>query len=236
MIVLMPIIGDRVVPARIKGGLAVLVAFVIFPSVPADPQVLSFDFITLFFKMISEIMIGAILGFTVRLIFSAVELAGQLVGFQMGLAVANVIDPDSSSQVSIVAQFQYIIAVLLYLSMNGHHALFLGMADSFKVLPLPGGFQMSGPLYEAVMASIKDMFSIALKIGAPIIAVLLFMSVGLGLVARTVPQINIFIVAIPLQIAVGLITTGLSMPIIASVVGRCFGDIENCVHHLLRLM
>ena len=138
MIALMPVLGDRAVPVRVKGGLSILIAALLYPSVHVDPRAIGFDLVTLIFKMASEIMIGAMIAFSVRLIFAGIQLAGELVGFQMGFSVANVIDPSNNEQVSIIAEFQYLIAILLFLGLNGHHIFLSGIADSFKLVPLPG--------------------------------------------------------------------------------------------------
>ncbi len=235
IVALTPILGDRTVPVRVKGGLSLLIAALLFPFVKVGSGVLGFDLATLVFRMASEVFIGAVIGFTARLLFAGVQLAGQLVGFQMGFAIVNVIDPANSDQVSIIAEFQYLIAVLLFLSLDGHHLFLSAMADSFRLVP-PLDLHVRGELFQVLMVFVKDMFEVALKMGAPVIAMLFFMSVGLGLVARTVPQINIFIVGFPLQIAVGLISLGLTLPLFVTVAGRCFGSLERGILGLLHLM
>ncbi|MBP9019994.1 MAG: flagellar biosynthetic protein FliR [Syntrophobacterales bacterium] len=235
IIVLVPILGDASVPVRVKGGLSILITSLLFPFVKLDASALGFDVATLFLRMAGEVMVGAVIGFTVRLVFAGIQLAGQLVGFQMGFAIVNVIDPANSAQVSIIAEFLYLVAALLFLSLNGHHVFIGAIAESFRLAP-PTGLHLTGPVLQGLMTFMKDMFELALKIGAPVIAMMFFMSVGLGLVARTVPQINVFIVGFPLQIAVGLIGIGLAMPFFVTIAGRCFGSLERSIHGLLRLM
>lgn len=235
IVALTPILGDRTVPLRVKGGLSLLIAALVFPFVKAIPGPAGLDTAALFFRMASEVFIGAVIGFTARLLFAGVQLAGQMVGFQMGFAIVNVIDPANSDQVSIIAEFQYLVAVLLFLCLDGHHMFLSALADSFRLVP-PLDLHVKGELFEVLMVFVKDMFEAALKMGAPVIATLFFMSVGLGLVARTVPQINIFIVGFPIQIAVGLIGLGVTLPLFVAAAGRCFGNLERNIQGLLRLM
>jgi flagellar biosynthetic protein FliR len=235
MIITIPILGDITVPVRVKGGLALLISFLIFPFVQTAAWKLSADIFFLILRMAGEIMIGVMVGFAGRLIFDGIQLAGQLIGFQMGFSIVNVIDPVNNEQVSIISQFQYLIAMLIFLVMNGHHIFLYAIAESFRILP-PLGFHFSGELMQLVLVFVRNMLEVAIKTGAPIIAVLLFMSVGMGLVARTVPQINIFIVGFPLQIAIGLIGIGVTLPIFLRVVETYFSNLEGEIISLLRLM
>jgi len=235
LIITIPILGDSVVPVRIKAGLSLLITFLIFPFFQSVSWILSPDIFSLGFRMAGEIMIGAMIGFTGRLIFDGIQLAGQLIGFQMGFSIVNVIDPVNNEQVSIISHFQYLIAMLIFLIMNGHHIFLYAIAESFRILP-PLGFHFSAGMMQLVLVFVRNMLEVAIKTGAPIIAVLIFMSVGLGLVARTVPQINIFIVGFPLQIAIGLIGIGLTLPVFLRVVEGYFSNLEGQIFTLLRLM
>jgi flagellar biosynthetic protein FliR len=235
MIITIPILGDITVPARVKGGLALLITFLVFPFVQTAAWRLSYDIFSLILRMVGEIMIGVMVGFAGRLIFDGIQLAGQLIGFQMGFSIVNVIDPINNEQVSIISQFQYLIAMLIFLVMNGHHIFLYAIVESFRLLP-PLGFHFSGELMQLIIVFVRNMLEVAIKTGAPIIAVLLFMSVGMGLVARTVPQINIFIVGFPLQIAIGLIGLGVTLPIFLRVVETYFSNLEGEIISLLRLM
>jgi flagellar biosynthetic protein FliR len=235
MIITIPILGDVTVPARVKVGLALLITFLVFPFVQTAAWRLSSDIFSLIFRMAGEIMIGVMIGFAGRLIFDGIQLAGQLIGFQMGFSIVNVIDPINNEQVSIISQFQYLIALLIFLVMNGHHIFLYAIVESFRILP-PLGFHFSGELMQLILVFVRNMLEVAIKTGAPIIAVLLFMSVGMGLIARTVPQINIFIVGFPLQIAIGLIGIGVTLPIFMRVVESYFSNLEGEIISLLRLM
>ena len=145
VIVFIPVLGDRNVSVKIKGGLALLISALLFPNVAFNAANVGFDIFSLFIRMGSEVLIGAAIGFTSQLLFSGIQLAGQLIGFQMGFSIANVIDPASSQQVSITAEFMYILMLLIFLAFNGHHIFISGLAKSFQTVPLLG-FSLSGKL------------------------------------------------------------------------------------------
>lgn len=233
IIVVIPILGNRTVPLRVKGGLSIIIAFLILPFVHYPAA--SYDVITLVLKMLGEVLIGIIIGLTGRLLFAGIQLAGQLVGFQMGFAIVNVVDPVSSSQVSIIAQLQYLLAALIFFAVNGHHVFLYAIAESYNIMP-PLDFNFSGQLMDSLLSLSRDIFIVAVKTGAPIMTILLLTSVGLGLIARTVPQINIFIVGFPLKIGIGLIGIGLTLPIFVRIVGTLFVTVEGKIKLLMQLM
>ena len=233
IVVTMPILGNRTVPVRVKGGLSLMIVFLLFPFVKLHISPL--DMLPLALGMAGEVVIGVIIGLTGRLVFAGVQLAGQLAGFQMGFAIVNVFDPITSTQVSIIAQFQYLLAMLLFLAVDGHHLFLYAIAESYRIVPVLG-FHFSGELTQAIVELSKDIFIVAIKTGAPVITMLLMISVGFGLIARTVPQINILIVGFPVKIAVGLICIGLALPVFARMVGSIFlnfGDKLNLLFHLM---
>ncbi len=214
MISFLPILGDRVVPAPLKGVLALLLSFLIYPFlkgvlVPVEAP----GFFPLFLGLIGEVLIGFVMGMMIRFFFTGIQFAGEMIGFQMGFAIVNVIDPVFSIQVSIIAQLHYYMAVLLFLAIDGHHGLLMAMTESFHAVP-PLAFGLTGSLMEFLIQTSKEIFIIAVKLSAPVIAVLVFTHVALGLVARTVPQINVFIVGFPLQIAIGFLFLGLTAPFV----------------------
>jgi len=233
IIVVIPILGNRTVPLKVKGGLSIIIAFLIFPFVHYPAA--SYEVISLILKMAGEVLIGIIIGLTGRLLFAGIQLAGQLVGFQMGFAIVNVVDPVSSSQVSIIAQFQYLIAALIFFAVNGHHVFLYAIAESYNIIP-PLGFHFSGPLMDSLLSLSGDIFIVAVKTGAPIMTILLLTSVGLGMIARTVPQINIFIVGFPLKIGIGLIGIGLTLPMFVKIVGTIFVTFEGKIKLFMQLM
>jgi flagellar biosynthesis protein FliR len=236
MIMMAPVFGDATVPATVKWGLSILIALLLFPIVKTGiPPMGDFSLLTLVVGIAGELLIGIIIGFSARLIFTGIQLAGEMLGFQMGFSVASVIDPTSSTQVSIIAEFQYLLSLLLFMTVNAHHLFISAIAESYQVVP-PLSVHFSGPLLQAFVSLSKDVFVIAVKISAPVTAVLLFTNVAMGLVARTVPQMNVFIVSMPLQIAIGLIFIGLTAPVFIKVIQHLFFGLSGETEMLMRLM
>jgi flagellar biosynthetic protein FliR len=237
MLALMPVIGERAVPIRVKAGLALLIALLVFPTIRTKIPTLQADaeIVAVGLAMVGEVLIGVTIGFAVRIIFAGIQFAGNMIGLQMGLAIANVFDPVSSTQVSIMAEFQYLFAMLVYLAVDAHHLLIYAIVDSYRFVA-PFGFHFSESMMQLIVLFSKGLFVTAVKICAPVMAVLMFSNVALGVVARTVPQINIFIVGMPLQIATGLIILGLTIPFFVSAVQRVLNSLNTDIHALLRLM
>jgi len=182
--------------------------------------------------ILAEALIGLTLGLCLRIFFGSVQLAGQVIGFQMGFAMINVVDPQTGANVSIMDQLGYWVCVIIFLILNGHHIMFLAMIDSFKLVPI--GFFM---MQEVMMARMLDLgaqlFLLAIKIGAPVIASLAFVSVGFGLVAKFSPQMNVMIVAFPLKIVAGLILFSLTLQIIVIVTKSYVAEFKELLMYFL---
>jgi len=236
IILMIPVFGDTVVPAMVKWGLSLLMALIIYPLVKSGIGPLGdLDVISLALRIAGELLIGISIGFTAKFIFAGIQMAGELLGFQMGFSMASVIDPSSNTQVSVVAEFQYMLSLLLFLGVNAHHIVINAIFESYQVLS-PLNAHYSGELLQVIIRLSQEVFMIAVKISAPTMAVLLFTNVALGVVARTVPQINIFIVSFPLQISVGLLFIGLTAPIFAELVQRLFFGLTGKIDLLLRIL
>ncbi|MBR9985568.1 MAG: flagellar biosynthetic protein FliR, partial [Desulfosarcina sp.] len=152
-----------------------------------------------------------------------------------GFAVANVVDPATSAQIPILAQFYNLTAMLVFLAINAHHMFFSALVDSYTILP-PLSMQISPQLIGMMMRLAANMFVVAVKVGAPLIAVMLMVSVALGMVARTVPQIHIFIVAMPVQILIGLVFLLMVSPYLTAYLIDLFSSYQVTLFDLIRLM
>lgn len=207
-----PLLSHRAIPARIKLGLGVCIALVLSPTVSAPPitDVLTGAGLAL---LIQNIVVGVMIGFAVRLIFAALELTGELIGLQMGLSFAGFFNPASGMAQNAVGSFMSLLALLMFLAIDGHLMLVNALAESFRAFPLAGGGTL--PMsFEQVVRSGGAMFSIALSLALPFLAVLLVTNIVLGVLARVAPQLNIFAVGFPLTVLVGLSTLLLLLPYI----------------------
>lgn len=230
-----PIFGHRSFLSRGKIGLAFMVTLIVFPIVAERGFEVPEGIFTYVFMMISEVIMGLILGFIVLLVFVGIQFAGQLAGLQMGFGIVNVIDPQSSNQISILGQFLNILAILILLSLNGHHVILNGLLHSFDVVPL-GGVTLPEAVMVKLIALCAQIFVVAVKISAPILVALFLVSVAMGILARTVPQMNVFIVGFPLQIGVGMTALSLSLPLFYLVMERVIDVLERDLVTVIRLL
>ena len=210
----MPVIGSPSVPAQVKIMLSLMTALVLVPVVKVDPRLITGPPLGLVMLVLSEIMLGGTLAVFARCVFAATEIAGQMVGVQMGLGMAGVMDPQFGTQVSLVGMLWNLAAILIFLGINGHHMFFSTLVESFEWIK-PGAATLTPATFEGLMQGASHMFVLAVKIMAPAGAALFFSHVAMGIVAKTVPQIPIMIVGLPLNIAVGLIFVGLSLAYLA---------------------
>lgn len=214
-----PIFGAFNVPMHIKMGLSFLVALVLTPLIPNVPMPVSA--ISLLLGVAGEILLGVAMGLLVRFIFTGVEFAGQIASFQMGLGMANVYDPIHSAQVTVIGRLMSLLTLLLFLSVNGHLMVIMALKKSFESIP-SYGFRLNGALMEQIVLYSKEMFVLAVKLSAPVVAILIFVNIALGIIARTVPQLNMFVIGFGITIAAGLIMIMISMPLFESSMLRIF--------------
>jgi flagellar biosynthetic protein FliR len=207
-----PLLSHRAVPLRLKIGLALLITIVLVPNTPAPPlaDVLTAAGLAL---LAENVAIGLAIGFTIRLVFAALELTGEIIGLQMGLSYAGFFNPTSGQAQNSVGSFMSLLALLMFIAIDGHLMLIHALAESFVAFPL-GGDTMLPLTLERVARMGGDMFAIALAIALPFMAVMLLTNIVLGVLARIAPQLNVFAVGFPLTILVGLTTLFLLLPYI----------------------
>lgn len=210
---LFPFFNSRVIPVLVKAGIAFLMTFALWPVIEKPDSRISWDLLSLMRLIGAEFVLGLCMGMIVQLFLEAVRIMGQLVGFQAGFAVASMLDPQTGSQASLLANFGYFVAITLFMVLNGHHVLLGALRESFSVVSM-GAVNLSQSVYIEILKKGADMFVLALKMGAPAIAALLFTQVVFGLVVKLIPQMNIMIVAFPIQTAVGLIFFGVCLTLL----------------------
>ncbi|HIG57683.1 MAG TPA: flagellar biosynthetic protein FliR [Candidatus Latescibacteria bacterium] len=230
LLIVAPIFGHRLFLARAKVGLAVMVSMVIFPTV--DRFDVPVGFLPYAVMMVGEVIMGLVIGYAVLLLFIGIQFAGQLAGLQMGFGIVNVIDPASHDQVSIIGQFLNILAILLMLTLDGHHIILNGLMTSFDAVPL-GGVVLKVPVAQKMIALTAEVFVIAIKISAPIMIALFLISTAMGVLARTVPQMNVFIVGFPVQLGVGMSILMATLPLFQIMIERALKLLERDVFALI---
>ena len=206
-----PFFGSRNVSGRIRMSLAFMCALLLFPMVFRHELAIPDTLFPFPFMVIKELLVGLVMGFTAYLFFTAVQMAGQLLDMQIGFGMVSVFDPLSGQQVPLLGNFKYILAMLVFLSTNSHHFLFSGFINSYQYIPIKK--EDFKPQSAEVFADmVGGLFVIAMKISIPVLSALLLSDIALGILARTMPQMNIFVVGIPVKIFIGLFVLTLVIP------------------------
>ncbi len=208
----MPLLGTRVVPTRVRIGIAALIALAAQASLPPPPTV-PLDSWLAFRLVLQQLLIGISLGFAVRLVFAAIEMAGEVVGLQMGLNFAGFFDPVTASQTTATSRFFGAVVGFLFIVINGHLLVIAALVDSFKTFPAgdaPFAF-LSQALPHQWGAMI---FATGLWIALPMVAMLLFVNLVLGVISRVAAQINVFAIGFPITLGVGLLGILLTLPLL----------------------
>lgn len=233
--VTVPIFSSRNVPQTVKIGLAFMLSLITFSTQGIQP--VGFDE-NYFLLILKEVVIGLMLGFIGTLILFAIQTAGGFIDMQMGLAIASVIDPQTGIHTPLMGQFKYILALLFLLSVNAHHLLIKGIIESYKIVPLDrlGLNLTSGNVTTVVLEAFYHMFLSAFMIAAPLVVSLFLVDVALGIVARTVPQLNIFVVGIPIKLMAGFLVLIVVLPGYFFTLKNLFQSLVQSMGALLKAM
>ncbi len=210
MLTSMPVLSQRVLPIRVKICLAMLIAVCAQASLPVMPAQ-ALDSSQAALLVLQQLLIGWSLGFAARMVFAAIELAGDTIGLQMGLNFAMFFDPSVGGQVTSVARFFGTIISLLFITINGHLLIIAAMVQSFHSFPVgPEPFTFLRAVQPQVWGA--EIFRLGLWIALPLTAMLLFTNLVLGLIARVAPQLNVFAIGFPITVGVGLVGIVFTLP------------------------
>ncbi|MEO5363023.1 MAG: flagellar biosynthetic protein FliR [Magnetococcus sp. DMHC-8] len=215
-----PFLSRTAGPARIKVILTILLTIVIYPLVAPWPHEGKGRLAYMFQAGLVELLIGAMIGLLVHWMLFATQVAGSIMGFQMGLSMAMVMDPTSGLQEGVLSNLLYLTGLMLFLSMDGHHLLLEGLARSFQAMPLGRGLPPANSILDAFTIALLGMFKLALLIAAPIIAFTKMLYLGMGLINKASPQIQVFFLSMPIAQLVGLLVLGLYLAVIGEVMMR----------------
>lgn len=232
LVAALPLFGSAQVPAQVRLGFALLLTLLVFPLAQPSLPTQELPALGLGIIVVQEILLGALIGLIARLVFTAVQMGGAVVGYQMGFAAANIFDPQTQSQNSLISQFQHTLALLLFLALDAHYLFFEAMVRSFRLLP-PGHLNLGGEAVPFLMGLAGNMFSLGVQLSAPILAVLLISGFILGILARIFPQLNVLLLSFPINIGVAFLVIGLTLSLVAALLGREFGALEERLNQLL---
>ncbi|VCU69945.1 Flagellar biosynthetic protein FliR [Pigmentiphaga humi] len=215
-----PVFGHRAVPQRVKIGLALLISLLVAPGIPAQP-VDAFSAAGMLL-LLQQIIVGAAMGFGLRAVFAAFELAGDLVGLQMGLGFASFLDPQRGAPSPLLGTFFMLCAMLAFLSTDGHLTLLLALGESFRIIPIS-----PHPLDNLDWMRLADlgavMFASGLQIALPVLAAILSINIALGFVSRSAPQLNIFNLGFAVTLLAGLAVLWLTLSVLSGPTERIVG-------------
>lgn len=230
-----PVLYSGQTPMMVRTGLTFAITLTLFPVMstilePMDVKPLSFGLL-----IVNELLLGVLIGLIARLIFTAIEYGGTVIGYQMGFAAANVFDPQNQRQTSLISQFQNIFAILIFLALDVHHLFFRSAVNSFELLP-PGNFNIHGNAIPYLMELSSHMFALGVQFSAPVLAVLLLSGLILGILARTFPQLNVFLLSFPLNIAIAFTVIGLTLNLAFVLLRREFDALTERILAILHYL
>lgn len=226
-----PVFSSPVIPLRVRAALTVAVAMTMFPLVqaraPADVSLLA-----VVVGGVGELMIGLTIGLALSILFTGMQLAGEMVGQQAGLALGRAFDPSQGQQSTVLAQVYNIVLTLVFLLLGGHRAIITALLDTFDVIPLLS-YRLEAPVLGLMTGMLTAAFILALRVAAPVLIALFLASVALGFLSRTMPQMNIlsvgFVIRAMLVLAVGGVAIGFSGDVL---VGVLEDGVDTIVSHV----
>lgn len=210
MLMAAPVFSVRQVPARFRVLLAVMITLLVVPLLPPAPQVDVFGAEGVLIAL-QQVGVGAMMGFIVQLAFNALIFGGQVMAYSMGLGFAHMMDPANGVQVPVVSQYWLIMAMLAFLLSNGHLVLIGGVVESFQLIPIATDGLSRNGVWELIRWS-SALFASGLVMAMPVIIALLLVNIGMGVVSRAAPQLNIFAIGFPITLMVGFIVIWVSLP------------------------
>ena len=225
-----PIFNSRSIPTLAKIGLAGLLSIIFLPllEIPsgAGLTVLPTNTLSLVLMIAQEVLVGVLIGFVTGLVFTTVSIAASMMSLQVGFRSANLFDPFINTPTSALEQFYTLLAIALFLNINGHHWFIQALARTFQVLPL-GSFVLDQMTVERLVMFTGEIFISATRIALPVMGTLLLTDLGLGLIARAVPQIQVFFLGLPVKIGLGLVTLAFTLVLTVPLIKQLFSEISS---------
>ena len=229
-----PFFGVTNVSRQLRGGIAVAIAMIITPVILNNSIIEAPDNIFLYAgTVLEELFIGFTIGFIAYVAFSAINMAGKIIDMQIGFSVANVMDPTSGQQAPLMGTFLYQLTMLCFLAANGHHIILGALVESFNRIPLDG-MVWNNSLPTLMIDFTNGVFLTGMKIAMPVTFTILIVNVGMGILARTMPQMNIFVVGIPLQLTIGMFMISMVLPFYILFLDVMFNDMYGNIAAALK--
>ena len=231
----LPLLNSRNIPAQLKVMLILMLSVALYPLVQTQQVVIPQRLGHLGLVVVSEMLIGLTIGFVAQILFAGIQLGGEIIGQQMGLNFATIFDPQNAHQVSLIAHFQDVLAMLLFLSGSAHHWFIIAMAESLQSIPL-GALSTSGAVLPVILTLLGKACVIAIQLAAPVSIALLLATLVLGVIARLVPQLNVFALSFPATLGLGMVMLALALPAVMGGIQLAFGQLGNDLVQVIRVL
>ncbi|MCK4257453.1 MAG: flagellar type III secretion system protein FliR [Halanaerobiales bacterium] len=230
-----PLYSSRMIPAQVKAGFSLICSIIIFPIIFSEGLILFPDHpLQVVFHLLNELLVGLILGFVTFLAFITFQIAGRFLDMRMGFAMVNIIDPFMGEDAALIGQFKNILALIIFLVTNGHHQILKALVSSFQILPITKPV-ISNQLIEYIFRIGSDIFIIGFRLALPILATLFIVDLVFGFLARTVPQMNVFVLGFPVKILIGFLMLFLSMPYLVAMFIEVIQIMYQNMYQLLKI-
>ena len=226
LVMIMPYVGSNSFPTKVKAILAYVVSLVCFLSLPESAYFQASHDLEILIVVVKEFLIGMIMGLGVKVVTETLMFAGSIVSTPIGLSIATAIDPASGENSSTIGQFNTTLGSFLFFVINGHHYTFEALQRSFRVIGF-NDFVFSSQHNSYFINLFYELFMISLQIAMPILCVAILIQFSLGVIVRTMPKLNIFMIGIPIQICLGMITYVISLPFLVKIIKVLYFDAFN---------
>jgi len=234
--VIAPFWGNENLAMRARIGAVAMISFILLPMVGGTATIAATQWTSFAYHAVQELLIGVSIGFVGTIYFSMIYLVGTVVDRQTGFMLVQAIDPLSDTEVPMYGTFYNVIFIFLFLSINGHHMLLRGLVDSYELLPVGAMLHMSEDLVRFMIEQYRNVMILAFVLGSPVIIVSLLTNALLGIFAKTMPQINVFVVGMPLRIAGGMLTVWITLRAVVPFSERFFDRMFQSMYQWIQLL
>lgn len=235
MIAALPILGHQAIPVIAKIFLAIILTYITFLTIDKTQINTNPDFIFLVVNGVKEILTGFVMGYTLNFVFYGISYAGTLIGFDMGLMFAEVLDPLQSTNNNIVGEVIFYMSMIIFIMINGHHYVISALVASFKVIPLTKATANQMTI-QVIVKYTFTVFTIAVKIASPIIVAFFLVHLAEGIVARVIPNIQVFFITQPVKIGLGFAFLAALAPIYVYAIKTLLNSYEDQLMELIKAM
>ncbi len=231
-----PFFGALTIPIQFRAAASIAIAILIFPVITKSSVIIVPENMFLFaLTVMKEFVIGWMIGFIAYVTMSAINMAGKIMDLQIGFAVAQTMDPTSGQQMPLIGNYLYNLSVIYLLAVNGHHIILTALVESFRVLPFDS-IVWNPSLADFMIDSTAGVFLTGMKIAMPVTFTILITNVGMGILARTMPQMNIFVIGIPMHLMTGMLMLAMVMPFYVLFLDVMFNGMYSDISTAIKLI